>query len=143
VHTKHSCIVSGAMLLAVRLGRRLSCWVHPVTFFRDHENPWEVRLVLTVQYFLLELNCTNRPLLLLQGARYALSAMHHAPANEGTSQQQPVWLCSCLGLGSAQDEIEYSLFSLNIDPDALSTLYERVEGFLRNPRKLLALQRNL
>lgn len=48
-------------------------------------------------------------------------------------------LCLCI----VQEEIEYSLFSINIDPDALGTLYERVEGFLRNPRKLLALQRNL
>lgn len=42
-----------------------------------------------------------------------------------------------------QDEIDYNLFSINIDPDALGNLYERIETFLRNPRKLLALQRNL
>lgn len=42
-----------------------------------------------------------------------------------------------------QAEIEYSLFSINIDPDALGTLYDRVQSVLRSPRKLLAMQRNL
>lgn len=42
-----------------------------------------------------------------------------------------------------QAEIDYSLFSINIDPDAMGTLRERIESVLRSPRKMLAMQRHL
>ncbi|GJP31276.1 hypothetical protein CLOM_g10571 [Closterium sp. NIES-68] len=65
-----------------RLAKAILAGCIPVTFFRDHDNPW-------------------------------------------------------------QDALDYSLFSINVDPDDIPSLVERLDAVLRNPRRLLRLQRNV